>query len=220
MPLSTLVPTVEFEPCDWAAPGYESLIGSPQWEAFWDASLAPWRVRPIVPGAWHIPVSAIVSDEALTKLIRIALKDVLGPHDEPTHVDADEEQVGALSGGYALIGSDALYPSCCCDLGDLTAWVEVTKLEPGESMLLAIGHGVWSARREDEHVIVTEGSESVAIEPLTARVSVASLRAATESAAQARDAFRLRLRPLLHRLVQDEARAERLSRLLVGLAAT
>lgn len=217
-----LLPTVEFEPSDWAEPGYDELLGTPRWEEHWPRSLLRWQVKPIDPGSWHISTESIQSEDTLTKLLMLQLESsgVVGFPAANGKVDTDEERIAAMDGGFALFDAEGRaigLPTCCCDLGDLSEWRSAATLVEGEGMMLGIGHGTWSARREGEGVFLTKEPEWHASAPVTTRVSADELLAATHVAELALDAFRQRLLPILRRLVGDAARADSLSCLLVGL---
>jgi hypothetical protein len=162
------------------------------------------------------------SEETLAKLLTLALHEsgVLGFPDADGDVAPDDERVAALAGGYVLFderGRAAAIPSCCCDLGDLAAWRRAASLVDGDDPMLGVGHATWSSRRDGANVILTETPEVTAFPPVTTLVSAAELLAATHVAERALEAFRVRLLPSLRRLVEDEARAEQLSLLMVGL---
>jgi len=217
-----LLPTVELEPHHWAEPGYDARMDTPFWKEDWERSLSRWNVTPVAPGDWHVATDSLESEDALTRLLMLALKAqcVQGFHEPEDEITPDDE-VSALCGGYALFeaarGIPAL-PTCCCDLGDLGAWRLAASLGDGDGLTLAIGHGNWSARREGAAVVITEHPEQRGFEPVTRTVSSSEeLLAATHVAERALEAFRLRLRPVLRRLVADGSRTERLSSLLVGL---
>jgi hypothetical protein len=219
-----LLPTIELEPSGWAEPGYEELIGTAQWDEFWEQTLSLWQVKPVAAGAWHVSTELFESEDTLTRLLMLELQGigVQGFPDHDGEVAPDEERVTALSGGYALFdaaGRTVAFPSCCCDLGDLGAWRRAASLLDGEDLWLEIGHANWSAHREGVGVVLTESPEMKGFEPVTTVVSTDELLAATYVAESALEAFRQRLLPILHRLVEDGARAERLSLLMVGLPA-
>jgi len=224
MPL-TLLPTVELDPSNWAKPGCVELIGTAQWDERWEQELSLWHVKPVAAGAWHVATELLDSEDTLTRLLMFELqgRGVQGFPDRDGEVAPDEERVAALAGGYALFdaaGHMVALPSCCCDLGDLGAWRRAASLVDGEGLVLEIGHGNWSAHREGPGVVVTESPEMKGFKPVTTLAAADELLAATHVAERALEAFRLRLFPILHRLVEDGARAERLSLLMVGLPVT
>jgi len=217
-----LQPTVEFEPSGWAEPGYEKLIGTAQWDEVWEQTLARWHVKPVSAGAWQVSTELLETEDTLTRLLTLELQGigVQGFPDEDGDVAPDEERVSALNGGYVLFdaaGRTVAFPSCCCDLGDLDAWRRAASLADEEDLWLDIGHGNWSAHREGVDVALTESPEMRGFEPITTLLSTDELLAATYAAERALVAFRLRLLPILRRLVEDGARAERLSLLMAGL---
>ncbi|APR87230.1 hypothetical protein A7982_12579 [Minicystis rosea] len=217
-----LLPTVEVEPSGWAEPGYEKLIHTDAWDALWERSLSRWQLEPITPHAWQVSTASFVSEEALTNLLSLQLRrsgvqDFLNRDGE---VEPDERRISSLYGGYVLFDADGrriAFPSCCCDLADLAEWRRAASLVDGKDALLDIGHGNWSARREGTSVLLTQGPEWHYFEPITTSVPADELLAATYVAERAVEAFRLRLLPILHRLVEDGTKAERLSLLMVGL---
>jgi hypothetical protein len=217
-----LIPTVELEPSGWAEPEYQELIGTAQWDEFWERALSRWHVKPVSTGAWHVSTDLLETEDTLAKLLTLELRGigVQGFPDEDGGVAADEERVSALAGGYVLLdaaGRTVAFPSCCCDLGDLGAWRRAANLVDGEGFWLDIGHGNRSAHREGAGVVLTESPEMKGFEPVAALVSADELLAASYVAERALEAFRLRLLPILRQLVEDGARAERLSLLMVGL---
>lgn len=217
-----LLPTVELEPSSWAGPGYEGLIGSAHWDELWNRSLSLWQLEPVAPGAWHVSVELLGSEKTLTKLLTLELlgSGVEGFPDRDGKVGKDEEQIMAMSGGYALLeanGDAIASPSCCCTLGDLCAWRHAATIAEGEELWLEIGHGTWSARRDERGLSLTEEPELRGADPVTISVAAGDLLAATYVAELALEAFRRRLLPILRRLVDDGERAESLSHLMVGL---
>lgn len=170
-------------------------------------------VAPIVPGSWLVPLEGLSRLSTLETIIRIHFTD-----DMP----ATEDEVGPLSGGYALTdGSDVLVlPTCCSDLGDLESWRAAANNANDHPEMLWIGHPWLSAwqqgpllhlREEPEYPQPSDPAE-FAVEPDKLRGAVAEAQAVV-------DAFRGQLElvlPSLLGLLGGALSASAVARLLVG----
>src|SRR5262245_35869700 len=116
----TLLPVIELSPFDYAreereSPHVSAAENPEAWSRHWLACLADsgiTGVTPLSPGSWFVPVSRLREPEHLRQIFLAELRQ---RELSPDELQEPEEQLGALSGGYALCsGEEVLLPPGCC----------------------------------------------------------------------------------------------------------
>jgi hypothetical protein len=126
--IQSVVASIEFQPSDWLTVEYSDLIGTPAWPKFWKDQLAPLGLSPVHPGSWQVPVTQITGPGLLSRIALLNLEEsgIDGYPDSDGETGPDDDRMGAMLGGYSLLGrarEPVVYPGCCCDLaGQRHVW--------------------------------------------------------------------------------------------------
>ncbi|MEJ2612409.1 MAG: hypothetical protein P8179_20685 [Candidatus Thiodiazotropha sp.] len=176
---------VEFEPWHWAGDQTHKIIGTEQWNNYWSEFLNEIGICPIHPGSWNIPISILQEPYLLKKLISLNLNR-LGIVGFPDSNDQDDitERLLPFNGGYILWnGNNVLFkPQCCCDLGDINYWKEISGSQESKWHRLSMGHGMMEVRRQGRFVEIKENPEHINHEAIIESVKVAELNIAIDLA--------------------------------------
>jgi hypothetical protein len=217
----SLVPVVEFAPGQYARQGrvYPQQTGDEApdaWRRYWLDCLSDSGIQglvPLRPGSWLVPVRQLTDPHILRQLVRVEFKQISfsGSAEE-----ADD--VGTLSGGYALLdaGQLVIEPRCCGDLRNLKEWRDAALRQCDGSFW--IGHPMLHAAVKGEHVALREDEmEHSGDMPLREwLLSPDALAQAIPDAAREQEAFSRRLEPILAERL-DSSLVVPLARRLAGL---
>lgn len=215
-----LVPVVELAPWPYARSERAMPEGSayavPEaWQLYWKASLADSGIHdlePLRPASFLVPLHRLTTPHVLRRLLQVEFVTQSFSGEEE-----DAENLGALSGGHALLeaGRVVIEPRCCGDLGDLRSWWNAALRRDGGFW---IGHPQVEAAQEEGGLVLREAEEFFMGAPsLRAwRMSLDALARAIPSAIEEQESFSRRLEPILAELLSP-ALAPELARRLAGL---
>jgi hypothetical protein len=127
---------------------------------YWIESLADSEITgltPLWPSSWHVPTRDLTDPSALQNILAVFLKEWGGI----ACLD-DPESRPIFNGGLALLGGGEVlvYPTCCSDLGNLSAWRDTAVYRGDDWTMLWIGHPWLSARFVGERLILSGPHES------------------------------------------------------------
>ncbi|VAW76008.1 hypothetical protein MNBD_GAMMA12-2675 [hydrothermal vent metagenome] len=166
-----LQPVVEFEPWDWVGEQAHNIIGTKQWNKFWDGYLATREVQAVWPGSWHIATPQLEKREVLEQMLKITLESlglVCFPDTNGEETTDFKDRLTALSGGFILRTSEKVLftPGCCCDLGDLTYWQDISLTTSNEWQFSAMGHATTEVRQSGDKLEIRENPEYQCRDPI------------------------------------------------------
>ncbi len=206
-----LEPTIEFAPWDWIGEKAHDVIGTPQWNTYWDKFLSTISIVPTYSGSWYISVDEIKQSETIQKILQI-------PSNNELPINDIVKKLTALTGGYMLFENDKVLfnPQCCCDLGDLAYWKELIDLKSESWHNLAMGHAMMYAKKEGDDIVLKEVSENINYQPIIEKVDQNHLQMAILTAEQKVSAFKKRIVPVVNKMYNDPKLSNIISEKLTG----
>jgi len=212
-----LRPVLELEPGSFANmdSGLFELSVPSGSEAYWRACLKEAGITgldPIREGSWFVFADAL-TDKAV-------LAAVLDAHLEEEGIPDDLEEIGAFTGGFALIhaGQLVLEPTCCGDLGNLYEWAEAVNHSDDTPADLWIGHPWLSVWLDEGWLYIKEQQEyGLPTDPRTICLRPAQLQEAVQRAESFLEQFSGRLEPVVRsRADAESSRTSAICSLLLG----
>ena len=206
-----LEPTIEFEPWVWMGEKAHKIIGTTQWDSYWDNYLKTLGLKPVYSGSWFLSVDAINDPEVIKKVVTLSCNDDFS-------LENIENRFSPLTGGYMLFkNNDVLFePQCCCDLGDLRYWKQLTSLASENWHNLLMGHAMTHGRKIGDHIEVKEVPEYGNDEPIIEKVNQNELRIALSKAEQKIIAFQKKIIPVINEIINNDEIAIKISKKLTG----
>ncbi len=209
------LPVIEVEPYHWSdrqmpdADATPAALLSYFHQCMADAGIE--GIDPIHPRSRFVDAISVVESELGLRLIREELEG--SGYSESSDgagrdSDIDVDQVGMLSGGFALLsGREVLLePACCCDFSNLAEWEQCLAERPTVGTVW-IGHPEVQVSFEDGQVFISAGSESE-VQPedgVCYSISEADFRAGLTLATQDRDDVASRLLARVQELVPESS---------------
>ena len=206
-----LEPTVEFEPWVWMGEKAHKIMGTSQWDSSWDSYLKTLGIQPVYSGSWFIAVDAINNPEVIKKIVSLSCNDDFS-------LENIAERFSPLAGGYMLFNNnDVLFePQCCCDLGDLMYWKQLTNLAAENWHNLLMGHAMMHGRKIGDAIEIKEIPEYGNDEPIIEKVNQNDLQMAISKGEQKIKAFQNKIIPTINEIIKDDELSIKIAKKLTG----
>ncbi len=204
-----LEPTVELEPWDWVGEKAHKIIGTSEWNSYWDGFLETIGIKPTYSGSWFISVEQINQPSNIKKILNL-------PDD--LSINNIDDCLMPLLGGYMLFENNNILfePQCCCDLGDINSFKELIDLKSENWYNLLMGHGLMSARRIENIIEIKEVPEYAGREPIIEQFEYKELHKAILEAEQKINVFREKIEVIINEIFNDTELSNKIARRLSG----
>ncbi|WP_378176684.1 hypothetical protein [Aquimarina sp. SS2-1] len=203
--------TVEFEPWDWIGEKAHKIIGTTEWNSYWDDFLKTLGIKPAYSGSWLISIDEINKPEIIKKIVTLTCNDDFS-------TENIDNSLPPFTGGYILFDNNKVLfePQCCCDLGDLDYWKELTSLESENWHNLLMGHAMMHARKVGDNLEIKEIPEYGNHEPIIEKVNQSDLRIAISKVEQKIKSFEKTIFPIINEIYNNDELSLKISKKFTG----